>query len=62
MICPRCSAAADRRLPRAQHCDAGGGPGTACDCQHEVDLYREPAAADTTQDEYTLTPDTTTEN
>lgn len=34
MICPRCCHAADNRLGPEHHCDATGGPGARCDCQH----------------------------
>lgn len=45
MICPRCRDAADNALPRTAHCDADGGPGARCDCQHRTDRYRNPASA-----------------
>jgi hypothetical protein len=49
VICPRCAAAADRRMPTDQHCTSQGGPGASCDCQHRTDRYR-PAPADDATD------------
>ncbi len=34
MICQTCRTAADRGLHPSAHCDATGGPGARCDCQH----------------------------
>lgn len=59
MICSLCAAAADARAPRNQHCNATGGPGAACDCQHQVDRYRtpaEPTAPETTRAASLLVP------
>lgn len=50
MICPRCAHASDRLLPRAEHCDADGGPGAPCCCQHRTDRYRKPAPASATKE------------
>lgn len=36
MICRQCAKAADSRAPSTEHCTSTGGPGAACDCQHQV--------------------------
>lgn len=40
MICRDCCEAADQHAGRDAHCDADGGPESACDCAHRVDRYR----------------------
>lgn len=46
MICQRCCHAADRDLPHSEHCDAAGGPGAKCFCQHRPYITPPPPAPD----------------
>jgi hypothetical protein len=40
MICRTCAQAADQQADRDAHCDATGGPDSACCCAHRTDRYR----------------------